>query len=666
MSARPGGVDRESGKSSEIVSGADFLAELDKVWGGPLHIALPDQMADQFSNIRANLQHALDVVSERVKSLNPQMKPVIRTSNPAADFRQYLVQEAPHPDRAGDHVHMLACPFCRGALLNRVDEYLRAASKDAELHSITEDVLPFPLGMGEWVTQSPLPATSSIEERFAYFKQSSETYAERLHLTGDARKRFLRDFEHEVDELQYFVERVDTENIEGVHLMFQIESRSVYIKLLFADLAATGQLDDIGKEASKRPPKEEDPRSAKERYTTFVEEMMIKETLTPRLITPGEMVEFIRLKLNMLTERYGFQDPDKFAIFERALYVANQGNNFLIFVLCWTELRKAENMDKLSLFISGAKAIREDGFFHGEVQYHVIDMTLTNHDAMREIVSHLGLQVPEELKKLFLSALNADEIKTQIQAARASNLDETEIAKLENEYKSAEAIYLAVEENQLGAAMSNAMEFYLAATLNASLLTPDAPEDLPLSEEDGEAADLLNVLEFLHVQNQSFPFHRFADEQGTQLQLSTLQSIEAMKSKKNLVGVVDHLVHSLIELKELDWNTAESQEELISFEEWRETMVYHIATLADSHLFPEETEPEELKKLYQQELEKRQAATSASEKAESIIQKAIEYNRAKYALRAPDEELQALAEDINIMVMELLSNNDSQTGEDSV
>lgn len=202
----------------EGYSGAKFLEDLERVWRGKLYIGIKSNYEDRLVNVSPHAYVAFRAVFDLDAGTKPGLPVPAITGDIAQDFQAHLVAAAPHSEEARDRVHLLADPFCRSLVLERVNNFFMvcANAQPDDINPVVDN-LPFKhVGLIGSVLDTPL-FLPNLDAYFDLAKLKAQALAQQLDLSEEEITRFTAQFQLAMDRYKYYTKLVEEERGADLH-----------------------------------------------------------------------------------------------------------------------------------------------------------------------------------------------------------------------------------------------------------------------------------------------------------------------------------------------------------------------------------------------------------------------------------------------------------------
>ncbi len=211
-------------QSNKEYSGLDFITDLEQRWGGRLFLTVAPSYVEQLRDITPLTYSALRKVYDFDLKEERHNTAISISGDISTDFREHLIASMPHKEESQDRIHLLADPFCRGFLLERVDTFL-SNCLESEEELVIEDQLPFALeGSKAIMFRTPL-ILPSLTAYFEYAKSKAKDLAKQLNLTPEETAKFEEQFRLGMDRFNAYTQLAHNDHDEELHSMIQVISR---------------------------------------------------------------------------------------------------------------------------------------------------------------------------------------------------------------------------------------------------------------------------------------------------------------------------------------------------------------------------------------------------------------------------------------------------------
>lgn len=202
-----------------------FIEVLEHSWGGKLHLSIADQHHGKLTDVTQYAGRALQTVYEHSLTINPHLAPPAFLASRPGEFKRLVVESSPHPDQASDRIHLLADPFCRTVLLERLETFLAEAGqihREEEDPFIVVDELPFSRLYPGSVIFEDTPQFTNLSEYFTQAARRAYHYAQRLDLRDREKELFEREFRQAINRLERYTNLTASDQDENLHPIIRI------------------------------------------------------------------------------------------------------------------------------------------------------------------------------------------------------------------------------------------------------------------------------------------------------------------------------------------------------------------------------------------------------------------------------------------------------------
>ncbi len=208
-------------------SGSNFLKDLERKWGGKLYMAVAPTYTERLKDISALAYPSLGVVYDYNIKEERHPGTISISGNIASDFREHLITSMPHVGEAQSRVHLLADPFCRGVLYDRVNNFLKACAQtpDDDKSFAVDDQLPFELDGPDGIMFAIPFALPNLGAYFEYAKTKAGSLAKQLDLIEKERSQFEEEFKLGMERFKNYIQLADKDKDGDLHSIIQVISR---------------------------------------------------------------------------------------------------------------------------------------------------------------------------------------------------------------------------------------------------------------------------------------------------------------------------------------------------------------------------------------------------------------------------------------------------------
>lgn len=205
-------------------SGTQFLSDLDKMWGGRLYFALKPQYGEAAADITPFSYTSLRTVFDINIATKPTITSIGLSGDITSDVREHLIDSTPHPEEAEDRLHILADPFCRAHIIERLETFLvescRLTLPEGEF--VIEDELPFCFeGLKSDVFSTPF-ILRTIGDYFDVAKAKAAAFAQQVDLTDQQRAALAEEIRRGMDRFKLYIQMGREGRDRDLHPIIQV------------------------------------------------------------------------------------------------------------------------------------------------------------------------------------------------------------------------------------------------------------------------------------------------------------------------------------------------------------------------------------------------------------------------------------------------------------